>query len=149
MPFASVRDPAAGPEGYVVTTTPPAALSAPEQVVRLVDGEIVTTTAISADEPCFAGHYPGFPLLPGVLLIEIVRRAAVRYAAERHGRTVRLRTLTTARFSAPVRPGDVVTTECRFTWTAGVLEASAACRSGSRRVASIRASYVSVAGEGE
>lgn len=132
----------------MTSTTGPVPLSAPQHVVRLGAGEIVTTTAIGADEPCFAGHYPGFPILPGVLLIEIVCRAAVRYAAEQHGHPVRLHTLITARFFAPVRPGDVVTAECRFTWTAGMLEASAACRTGTGRVASIRASYESVAAGG-
>jgi 3-hydroxyacyl-[acyl-carrier-protein] dehydratase len=49
-----------------------------------------------------AGHYPGFPILPGVLLIDCVRQAAgVACGAE-----LRLCSIDRARFTRPLLPGD-------------------------------------------
>jgi 3-hydroxyacyl-[acyl-carrier-protein] dehydratase len=50
------------------------------------------------------GHYPGFPIFPGVFVIECVR-LAVR-AAVPHGRRLRLAKLEVARFTAPLLDGD-------------------------------------------
>lgn len=119
----------------------PVPLSAVEQVVDIVDGGITTVTAVDKDEPCFAGHYPDHPILPGVLLVEMMQRAVRRYAWQRLGRPVRLQTLTRARFSAPVGPGDEVTTECGLTADGGRLDVTARCRTGHGRVASLRATY--------
>ena len=50
------------------------------------------------------GHFPGYPLVPAVYLIEGVRAAAERAA----GRPLRLARVSDAKFSAEVRPGDEV-----------------------------------------
>ena len=119
----------------------PAPLSASEHAVDIVDGRITIVTAVGKDEPCFEGHYPGHPILPGVFLVEMMQRAVQRYAWERLGRPVRLQTLTTARFSAPVGPGDEVTTDCGLIADGGRLDVTARCRTGRGRVASLRATY--------
>lgn len=49
-----------------------------------------------------AGHYPDFPILPGVLLIDSVRQAAC-FAS---GAELRLRSIDRARFASPLLPGD-------------------------------------------
>ncbi|MFD3536645.1 hypothetical protein [Streptomyces sp. NPDC058664] len=49
-----------------------------------------------------AGHYPGFPILPGVLLIDCVRQAA-GFAV---GGELRLCRIDRARFARPLFPGD-------------------------------------------
>lgn len=102
---------------------------------------ITTVTPVDGDEPCFAGHYPGHPILPGVLLIEMMQRAVRRYAWQRLGRPVRLQAVDRARFSAPVGPGDEVTTECGITVEQARLEVAARCRTGRGRVASLHATY--------
>jgi 3-hydroxyacyl-[acyl-carrier-protein] dehydratase len=119
----------------------PVPLSAPEQVLDLGDGTITTVTAIDATESCFAGHYPDFPILPGVLLIETVQVAVRRYATDRLGQAARLQTLDTVRFFAPVGPGDEVTTECALTRDGDQLQVTARCRTGRGRAASVRATY--------
>jgi 3-hydroxyacyl-[acyl-carrier-protein] dehydratase len=122
-------------------TSAPAPLSASERVVDIVDGRISTVTAVDKDEPCFAGHYPDHRILPGVLLVEMMQRAVRRYAWQRLGRPVRLQTLATARFTAPVGPGDEVTTDCDFTAHRERLDVTARCRTGRGRVASLKATY--------
>ncbi|MFC8147379.1 3-hydroxyacyl-ACP dehydratase FabZ family protein [Streptomyces paradoxus] len=58
-----------------------------------------------------AGHYPGFPILPGVLLIDCVRQAA----GEAHGTELRLRSIDRARFARPLLPGDELELSLRLT----------------------------------
>lgn len=69
----------------------------------------MSTTAmqIALDHPAFAGHFPGQPLLPGVLLLAQVLEAALAdpALAGRLGTTPRL---SSAKFLSPVRPGDVI-----------------------------------------
>ena len=54
---------------------------------------------VAADHPCLPGHFPGNPIIPGVVLLDEV--FACLHA---HGEL----TLLNAKFTAPVRPGDVV-----------------------------------------
>lgn len=61
---------------------------------------------IAADHPCLAGHFPGRPIVPGVVLLDEVM-AIVGVVAGGDG-SVRLGAV---RFSRPVRPGDVVQVE--------------------------------------
>lgn len=60
-------------------------------------------------EAC-AGHFPGYPLVPAVYLVEGVRAAAERAA----GRPLRLTRITDAKFSEEVRPGDEVDVAATF-----------------------------------
>ena len=46
-----------------------------DAVLELGDGEIVAQKRIRPDEPCFAGHFPGDPIFPGVLQIEAMAQA--------------------------------------------------------------------------
>ncbi len=56
---------------------------------------------VAAGHPCLAGHFPGNPVVPGVVLLD---EAFARLAAEGCGTLM----LLAAKFTAPVRPGDVV-----------------------------------------
>ena len=64
-----------------------------------------TSMQIAHDHPAFAGHFPGQPLLPGVLLLAQVLEAALAdpALASRIGDAPRL---SNAKFLSPVRPGD-------------------------------------------
>jgi 3-hydroxymyristoyl/3-hydroxydecanoyl-(acyl carrier protein) dehydratase len=47
--------------------------------VTQTDSEIVVEIFISADLPCFVGHFPGFAILPGVLQIDWVMKLAMAH----------------------------------------------------------------------
>lgn len=68
----------------------------------------VTELTLDPEELIFRGHYPGFPIFPGVCLIECVHRSALAAFGDHLG-TARLNAVESARFPGPAYPGDVVT----------------------------------------
>jgi 3-hydroxyacyl-[acyl-carrier-protein] dehydratase len=79
----------------------------------VLDSEATGIKAVSGNEPYFAGHFPDFPVMPGVLIVEaLAQTAAVLVAATMpdlaQGKLVFFTTIEKARFRQPVRPGCVV-----------------------------------------
>ena len=96
---------------------------------RSKDGSSDDTFTIAADHPAFAGHFPGHPLLPGVLLLSLVMRALARRPALR----ARLRhppAIEQVKFLSPVGPGDEVRVRLREAGSSIAFE----CRVGERMV---------------
>lgn len=85
-----------------------------DKVIDIVPGErSVGIKNVTINEPFFAGHFPGQPIMPGVLLIEAMAQTAgvtVMSAKEDSDHTplVYFMTVESARFRKPVVPGDVV-----------------------------------------
>jgi 3-hydroxyacyl-[acyl-carrier-protein] dehydratase len=83
-----------------------------DRVVELVDGvRVVAVKSVSANEPFFQGHFPGRPLMPGVLVCEALVQAGGLLACcstdgVPEGRGVVLVGLEHVRFRRPVVPGD-------------------------------------------
>jgi 3-hydroxyacyl-[acyl-carrier-protein] dehydratase len=71
---------------------------------RRPDG-VTATFRVDADEPVLAGHFPGFPIFPGVCLVECAHQTAL--LALPPGAT--LAAIESVRFRSPVLPGDEVT----------------------------------------
>ncbi|MDE0254020.1 MAG: 3-hydroxyacyl-ACP dehydratase FabZ [Rhodospirillaceae bacterium] len=80
-----------------------------EDVVR---GEsAVGIKNVSVNEPYFQGHFPGAPVMPGVLVIEAMAQTAgilviETLGPEMEGKLVYFMSIENARFRKPVRPGD-------------------------------------------
>ena len=68
---------------------------------------VTTTLAIPADHPAFAGHFPGTPILPGVVLLDAALRE-IELAGTRPGPGWKI---AAAKFHSPVAPGEPVTLE--------------------------------------
>ena len=74
----------------------------------------VGTKCVSMNEPYFQGHFPGNPVMPGVLIMEALAQAgavAIRSQPDRKGRTAYFAGIDKARFKQKVIPGDVLTLE--------------------------------------
>ncbi len=70
---------------------------------------------VTINEPFFQGHFPGFPVMPGVLILEAMAQAAVGVVARqpgfKPGGLVFLAGVEEARFKKPVLPGDTLILE--------------------------------------
>lgn len=84
-----------------------------DEVTALEPGvRAMARKAVRADEPWAAGHFPGNPIFPGVLLTECFAQAAGVVALTAHpehaGKAVYLVGLDRVRFRRPVRPGETL-----------------------------------------
>lgn len=74
---------------------------------------IVCAKNVSFNEPFFQGHFPGEPVMPGVIQIETMAQAGailagLRYEAECAGKRPAFMGVDACRFRRPVRPGDTL-----------------------------------------
>jgi 3-hydroxyacyl-[acyl-carrier-protein] dehydratase len=74
---------------------------------------IVGIKCVTANEPFFQGHFPGNPVMPGVLIIEALGQTggvlmSKSLNADVTGKTIFFASVENCRFRAPVRPGDVM-----------------------------------------
>ncbi len=85
----------------------------------VVDERIVAIKAVTINEPFFAGHFPGRPIMPGVLIVEAMAQAAGVLAVESlglsgTGKLVYFMAIDGAKFRAPVEPGCLLRLEVAF-----------------------------------
>jgi 3-hydroxyacyl-[acyl-carrier-protein] dehydratase len=92
-----------------------------DAVVALTPGKSAhCTKRFAASEPFFRGHFPGDPLVPGVLMAEALAQTA-GLAAGQPGRTFHLSAIRGMKFLAPVRPDEELQLFARKTATVGAL----------------------------
>jgi len=82
--------------------------------------------AITSTEPHLAGHFPGHPIMPGVLIVEAMAQTAgvlIAYSNkdDTQGKHVYFTTLDKVKFRSPARPGDVLHLEVMATASKGML----------------------------
>jgi len=91
-----------------------------DRVLELVpDQQITAVKAVSFNEGFFQGHFPGRPIMPGVLQIEALAQAAGILAVESlglagSGKLVYFMAIEEAKFRAPVEPGVLLQLEAGF-----------------------------------
>ena len=74
---------------------------------------IVGIKCVSVNEPFFQGHFPGYPVMPGVLIVEAMAQTSAVLMSKSleidpAGKAIFFMSLDNCRFRAPVRPGDVL-----------------------------------------
>jgi beta-hydroxyacyl-ACP dehydratase FabZ len=88
-----------------------------DRVIELEDERVVGIKNVTANEPFFNGHFPDFPVMPGVLIVEAMAQAAgilfLRSIPDREDKLVFLVSVDAARFRKPVVPGDTLRLEMR------------------------------------
>ena len=77
---------------------------------------IVGVKNVSFNEPFFAGHFPGNPVMPGVLIVEAMGQTGAVLMSKSldvdpAGKTIFFMSIDNCRFRSPVRPGDVLRME--------------------------------------
>ena len=74
---------------------------------------IVGIKCVTINEPFFVGHFPHFPVMPGVLIVEAIAQSGAILMSKTldiavEGKTILFMSLDNARFRTPVRPGDEI-----------------------------------------
>lgn len=114
-----------------------------------VNRRIVGEYQVRGDEWFFAGHFPGRPVMPGVLIIEAIAQTAacmILRAPQLVDRTPYFARIEHARFRRPVTPGDRLVTEVSLLWLKGRVGRTSG-RATVNGLVAAEAEFTSVAGE--
>ena len=87
-----------------------------DEVLELEPGARVVARKVVTEDNC-AGHFPGNPIMPGVLMVEALAQAgavAVLSQEENRGKLALFAGIEDVRFKRIVRPGDELTLECEL-----------------------------------
>ncbi|HET9398725.1 MAG TPA: 3-hydroxyacyl-ACP dehydratase FabZ [Sphingomicrobium sp.] len=91
-----------------------------DRVEKIVPDQTITAIkAVSMNESFFQGHFPGRPIMPGVLIVEALAQAAGVLAVESldlagSGKLVYFMAIEGAKFRAPVEPGCLLQLDVEF-----------------------------------
>lgn len=81
-----------------------------DRVLEVDDQRIVVLKNVTFNEPHFEGHFPGVPVMPGVLVVEAMAQAGgllfLRQVPDRHGKLIYFTGIDNCKFRRPVTPGD-------------------------------------------
>jgi 3-hydroxyacyl-[acyl-carrier-protein] dehydratase len=87
-------------------------------IVELEAERIVGIKNVTNNEPFFQGHFPDFPVMPGVLIVEAMAQTAgvlvLKTMPDRANKLVLLVAIENARFRKPVVPGDSLRMEMKI-----------------------------------
>lgn len=88
-----------------------------DRIVEMGEDFIVGIKNVTANEPFFMGHFPDFPVMPGVLIVEAMAQAGgiliLKDLPDRHNKLVLFASIEEAKFRKPVLPGDILRMELK------------------------------------
>lgn len=91
-----------------------------DRVLELVPGEYCKAVKnVTVNEPFFPGHFPGQPVMPGVLILESLAQTGaliLHSMPENEAKMLYLAGADKVRFKKPVVPGDVLVNDVRLIW---------------------------------
>ena len=90
-----------------------------DSILELEEERIVGIKNVTVNEPFFVGHFPDFPVMPGVLIVEAMAQVAgvlvLKSIPDRKNKLVLLASINEAKFRRPVLPGDQLQIEMKVT----------------------------------
>lgn len=96
-----------------------------DEIEELEPGKrCVAIKHVTGEEPFFEGHYPGYPVMPGVLIIEALAQTGAVCALSTDtfkGKTPLFAGIDGAKFKRQVRPGDTLRLEVEFIKVRGMI----------------------------
>src|SRR5215470_6672386 len=88
-----------------------------DTIEELEPERVVGIKNVTINEPFFIGHFPEFPVMPGVMIVEAMAQVAgvlvLSQIPDRKKKLVLLATVEQAKFRKPVRPGDQLRIEMK------------------------------------
>jgi UDP-3-O-[3-hydroxymyristoyl] N-acetylglucosamine deacetylase/3-hydroxyacyl-[acyl-carrier-protein] dehydratase len=93
-----------------------------DRVLKIEGNKIVATKNVSINEEFFLGHFPGHPIMPGVMQLEAIAQVAgilMLSMLENSGKIAYFMSADAVKWRNPVRPGDVLTIEVELTKSRG------------------------------
>lgn len=88
-----------------------------DRILELEPERIVGIKNVTVNEPFFQGHFPDFPVMPGVLIVEAMAQVAgvlvLKGIPDRASKLVLLAGIDNAKFRKPVLPGDQLRIEMK------------------------------------
>jgi beta-hydroxyacyl-ACP dehydratase FabZ len=89
-----------------------------DRIIEMEAERIVGIKNVTANEPHFNGHFPNFPVMPGVMIVEAMAQCAgvlvLKTMEDRANKLVLLVAIENARFRKPVVPGDTLRMEMKI-----------------------------------
>jgi beta-hydroxyacyl-ACP dehydratase FabZ len=89
-----------------------------DRIEELEADRIVGIKNVTVNEPFFDGHFPDYPVMPGVLIVEAMAQVAgvlvLSQIPDRKSKLVLLAGVDSAKFRKPVRPGDQLRIEMKL-----------------------------------
>jgi 3-hydroxyacyl-[acyl-carrier-protein] dehydratase len=89
-----------------------------DRILEMGDDYIVGIKNVTMNEPHFTGHFPKYPVMPGVLIVEAMAQVAgvfvLKRMENRDDKLVFLATIDSAKFRRPVIPGDQLRLSVKF-----------------------------------
>jgi 3-hydroxyacyl-[acyl-carrier-protein] dehydratase len=85
-----------------------------DKVIDITDKGLTAVKNVSANENFFQGHFPNYPVMPGVLQIEAIAQAAALYVIIKHNlknKPIYFMSIDKVKFRGQVFPGDTLTLE--------------------------------------
>ncbi len=83
-----------------------------DRILEMDDDHIVCSKSVSVNEPFFQGHFPDYPIMPGVLIVEGLAQSSALFALNKNplkeNETTFFVAIENAKFRKPVVPGDVM-----------------------------------------